>query len=341
MDILTPLTLTADVAYHDLKNLLLDEAVSELRGTPVKRRVNGREYWYDHYRLGKETVDRYLGEDAEDLRTRLQRAKTLKEEAKPRRVERSRLVRILRTENVLGLDQKSGALLKAFERAGVFRVGGVLVGTHAFRLYEPEIGFRIPPGQSVMTQDYDITAFERLSLAIDDHVDTSLGSVLDDMDFDPIPGLDSQSVWRWRQSTGQAKVEFLTPSFEEAEAVRPLKSLGVHAQSLHHLNYLIAEPIQAVALYREGILVRIPRPERYAIHKLIVAARRQKGPDSLKSRKDRAQAQFLIQVLAEDRPYELKEAYDTAREMGPRWRDRMDASLARMPEVGTVLRGLG
>ena len=42
-------------------------------------------------------------------------------------------------------------------------------------------------------------------------------------------------------------------------------ALGVSAQALHHLNYLIAEPIQAAVLYRSGVLVQIPRPERYAI----------------------------------------------------------------------------
>ncbi len=90
-----------------------------------------------------------------------------------------------------------------------------------------------------------------------------------------------------------------------------MPALGVSAQSLHHLNFLIAEPIPAVALYRGGILVQIPRPERYAIHKLIVADRRKRGPDAIKAMKDRAQAEFLIEVMAEQRPDELAEAYNT------------------------------
>jgi len=47
----------------------------------------------------------------------------------------------------------------------------------------------------------------------------------------------------------------------------------------------------------------VPRPEPFAIHKLIVADRRKGGPDQLKARKDRAQAEFLIKDLAEDRPH--------------------------------------
>jgi hypothetical protein len=116
-----------------------------------------------------------------------------------------------------------------------------------------------------------------------------------------------------------------------------LKALGVHAQSLHYLNYLIAEPIQVAVPYRSGVLVQIPRPERFAIHKLIVADRRKDGPDSLKAAKDRTQAAFLIDILAEDRPDDLAEAYEDAASRGPRWRERIAATLARMPQLRSRL----
>ena len=134
-------------------------------------------------------------------------------------------------------------------------------------------------------------------------------------------------------------VEFLTPAFGD-ERVKPLPALGVSAQALNYLNFLIAEPIPAIALYRSGVLVQIPRPERFAIHKLIVADRRQGGPDQAKSRKDRSQAAFLIEVLSEDRPDDLAEALEDARSRGPRWRDRITASLARMPDSAAILRDL-
>lgn len=64
------------------------------------------------------------------------------------------------------------------------------------------------------------------------------------------------------------------------------------------------------------MLIQIPRPEAYAIHKLIVANRRQ-GQDRLKAPKDMAQAALLIEALAEDRPEELREAYEDALSRGP------------------------
>ena len=39
---------TAQAAYHDLLSLLLDEAVSEIRGSPTLKERDGKGYWYDH-----------------------------------------------------------------------------------------------------------------------------------------------------------------------------------------------------------------------------------------------------------------------------------------------------
>ncbi len=111
-------------------------------------------------------------------------------------------------------------------------------------------------------------------------------------------------------------VEFLTPAFGE-ETVKPLPALGVSAQGLNYLNFLIADPIPALALYRSGVLVQIPRPETFAMHKLIVADRRRGGSEQSKARKDRGQAAFLINVLSQDRPDDLRDAYRDALSRGP------------------------
>ena len=179
-----------------------------------------------------------------------------------------------------------------------------------------------------------------MSLAIEDTASPALNDVLKDLSFTPVPGLEPNQVWKWRQSAGETLIEFLTPSFSDDEGMRELPSLGVHAQSLHHLNYLIADPIQAAVIYRSGALVTIPRPERFAIHKLIVADRRLSGPDALKSHKDLMQAEFLIRVLAEDRPDDLIEAYHTALDFGPKWQQRIEASLKRASHIAGILKHL-
>ena len=328
----------AHAAYFDLLASLKDEAVSALRGTPTKVQRGDKAYWYDSYRVGTDVRKAYIGEDSPELRDRLAARERLQADADLRAEGRTRLIRILRAEGFLRLDAGTGSLLSAMARAGVFRLGGTIVGTHAFRLYEGELGVRYGFSQSAQTRDMDIASFERLSLALEDTVSPPLAEVFQDFAFDPVPSLEPQSVWRWKQTTRELMVEFLTPSFEADETIRPLAALGVDAHSLHHLNYLIQNPILAAVPYRSGVLVQIPQPERFAIHKLIVADRR-RAEDRLKAEKDRAQAAFLISALAEDRPDELSEAYQIARDTGPKWRARLDTTLARMPDVRALLEG--
>lgn len=331
---------TAHAAYHDLRRSLMDDAVSDIRGTPTRVERKGKVYWYDSYRIGSEVRKTYIGEETDELIARLDAYKTLRSQTSERQKHRTRLIGILRAEGFLGVDAATGSLLAALAGAGVFRLGGTIVGTHAFRLYEGVLGVQYRFDQMAQTGDIDIASFERLSLALDDIVSPPLQEVLDGFAFAPVPSLDANKVWRWKQTRNDLMVEFLTPSFQEEEGIKPLAALGVDAQSLHHLNYLIAEPIKAVAVYRSGVLVQIPRVERYAIHKLIVADRRRGGPNDLKAEKDRLQAAFLISVLAEDRPDELLAAYQDACSIGPKWVERLDATLKLLPESLEILRGL-
>lgn len=333
------LSRTAQVTYQDLLRLHKEEQAAEVIGSIEERPRNGRVYLYDRFRIGTEMKSRYLGEATPELRERLARAKDLKIAAGERRLEMARLARLLRAEGLLTPDRDTGSLLLAFARAGVFRLGGTLVGTAAYALYQGELGVRFSSDELAQTGDIDFASFERLSVALGDQVEQEPSEILRSLKFDPVPGLRENQIWKWRQNRGTAMVEFLTPAFGE-EVVKPLPALGVSAQGLNYLNYLIASPIPAIALYRSGVLVQVPRPERFAIHKLIVADRRKGGPNHAKSRKDRAQAAFLVEVLAQDRPDDLREAFDDAVSRGPRWRQRIEASLSLIPGTRDVLNGL-
>ncbi len=328
----------SQVAYHDLLRTLQDDTVSEIRGAPTKVERNGKTYWYDTYRVGSDVKKRYIGEDSPELTSRLERHRQLKADNEERRKNRTRLVRLLRAEGFLSLEAATGSLLSAMAVSGVFRLGGTVVGTHAFRLYEGELGVRFDADMMAHTDDIDIASFSRLSLALEDTASPPLENVFREFSFAPQPSMQDNKTWRWKQTRGNTLVEFLTPSFDADEELRELPALGVDAQSLHHLNYLIADPIKAAVCYRSGVLVQIPQPERFAIHKLIVADRRRGIENRLKSEKDRRQAAFLIDVLAEDRPDELHDAYQDALSRGPKWRTRIAASLSRMPETADRLR---
>ena len=61
---------TGAAAYLDLLRSLQDETVTEVRGKPIRKDVNGRSYWYDNFRSGTEVVWRYIGEETQDLHER-------------------------------------------------------------------------------------------------------------------------------------------------------------------------------------------------------------------------------------------------------------------------------
>jgi hypothetical protein len=334
-------SLLAQTVYHDLMRLLRDDAVGDIRGAPTLVQRGAKAYWYDSYRIGTTVRTTYLGEDTADLRQRLEAHADLKRTRQERARQRARLIRLLRAEGFASVDASIGSLLAALERAGVFRLGGTLVGTQAFRFYEGELGIRFSADELATTQDIDIASFERLSLALEDTVAEPIQKTLASFRFAPVPALEPNKTWRWTQTEGDLLIEFLTPSFEDDEGLKPLAALGVHAQSLHFLNFLIAEPIRVAVPYRHGVMVQVPSPERFAIHKLIVADRRQGGPDALKARKDRAQASLLIDILADDRPGDVADAFEDAWGRGPRWRQRLAETLKRMPATAERLKTCG
>lgn len=331
-----PLSSIAMSAYTDLVRLLKDDAMSGVEGKPTLKQRGDKAYWYAARRVGSEMRFIYIGEDADETRARIDRIEELRTTAKKRQAERSRLVRLLRAEGITPTDRATGSILSAMADAGTFRLGGTIVGANAFRLYEGELGIRLPLGGMANTGDIDIAQFEKLSIALKDQVDPGLAETFSALKFTPRPGLDPGRTWRWAQGGSGQLVEFLTPAFGE-ETIRDLPALGVSAQALNYLNFLIAEPIHAAAIYRSGVLVQVPRPERYAVHKLIIADRRRDGAGSLKASKDREQAAFLIEAMAEDRPDDLSRAYATAMGVGPRWREHIANSLKRMPDTMKIL----
>lgn len=129
------------------------------------------------------------------------------------------------------------------------------------------------------------------------------------------------------------RVDILTPnrgSDEHQSKPARMKALGgAGAQPLRHLDYLIYETERSVMLYGGGIPVTVPRAERFAVHKLIVAAERQ---DQTKSGKDILQASILIEALRKKRPLELAKAWTLAWDAGPRWREKLESGRERLSD---------
>jgi hypothetical protein len=137
---------------------------------------------------------------------------------------------------------------------------------------------------------------------------------------------------RYRNQRDYA-VDFLTPnrgSDRHAEKPARMRALaGAGAESLRHLDFLIHEPERSILLFAGGVPVTIPRAERFAVHKLIVAVERS---NQAKSAKDIQQSGILIEALAKTRPRELASAWRVAWQSGQRWRTKLEAGRARLPK---------
>lgn len=332
--------LSIHTTYQDLLQAHIVQAISDIPGKPFLKDMGEKgRYWYARQRIGDKTIQKYVGPDTMETRQRIEAAAAENEETQVFERRCALLVAQLRAAGVPTLDRDTGKVLNAMAKIGVFRLGGTLVGTHAFCLYSAELGVRFENALAV-TGDVDIAAFENLKLVIEDQVDPALPDTFKNLSLRPAPSLDRKNrPTKWIMSGGGTEVEFLVPRMLEDSEILKLEPLGVYAQALPFLNFLIAEPIPAVALYRSGVLVQIPRPERYAVHKLIVAARRH-SLSALKAKKDLAQAKILFEVLSEDRPAELANAFTTAMETGPKWREAIEESLENSPLIQKFVDGV-
>ena len=88
-----------------------------------------------------------------------------------------------------------------------------------------------------------------------------------------------------------------------------LPAFGLSAKPLRYLEYLIKDPIPAVVMGTDVVLVNIPSPAQFAMHKLWTSKQRPTAFQA-KAAKDRIQAEQLIEVLIEDRPDDLRDAWD-------------------------------
>lgn len=321
---------TLQTTYANLVQMHVNRPAFEFEGAPFTMVRKGKTYWYANQRpaAGGSPRQRYLGPDTEEMRQRIERMRANQQSIAEFRRHASSLVAQLRAGGIAGPGREAGPALRVLANSGVFRLGGTLVGTHAFQTYGLELGVYLSDESDTFsrTDDIDIASFEHLSMAIGDTADPDLAGALAQLGFRPANSLTPKTPTSWTLANSQYAIDFLTPSFEENQKPAKLAALNMWAQGLHYLNFLIADPIPAVTPYMEGLLIQVPRPERYAIHKLIVSQKR-RGGSGAKKQKDIEQARALIAALAETRPYELNEALAEADSKGQAWRDALDRAL--------------
>jgi len=280
-------------------------SVSNLPDSFATKTVRGRKYWYFQYTepVGK-LRQVYVGPDSplvQDL---------IAKKVVP--ASREAIGRLAKSATVLGCEEVRPKHYRVIERLadyGFFRAGGVLIGTHALIAYGNLMGVRWDnperaqeKGFAHIGQNLSIALPNTLSLGTDGTVQSlSLGLL-------PIAGLsDKNGTTYLNPSDSEFKLNFITAMQGEAVATNQLP--GITLQPLRFTEYLLGSVQEAVIFYGgKAVIVNIPAPAHYALHKLLIYGEYQ-GPFQPDIEQGLQQAASLLSLLKERFPWEIEDAW--------------------------------
>ena len=296
-------------------------------GTPgnLTQRTNesGTKFWVHRYSdaVGRRR-ETYLGTN--DDPAVIARVDTLRKRIEEASATIDR-VRVLARVGFATVDRKTYATLASLHNHGLFRAGAVMIGSHAFGTLLNALGVKAVP---YATEDIDIARSEPLALP-------DLPPFLDmlretGIEFFEVPALNRRQHPMSFKEPGRSrlKVDLVVPSRGESYPTIPVPELKAYAKGLPFLSYLVEESQAVPLLSPHGVvLVRVPVPERYAIHKLIVSQLRAKS--SSKPGKDLDQAATLIEAVVERFPGAIERALAAVPKSAVKHVQRAAVALAR------------
>jgi hypothetical protein len=241
-----------------------------------------------------------------------------REAAAAEQAQLERLCAMLRQGGAQLADVPSARIISGLANAGVFRLGAVLVGTHAFVALANVLGVRWR--SSLRTQDVDVAVDRVLEVGVP-QTEADLPKALEALNvgFLPVPGLNPKAPSTSFKVRGQSlRVDLLTPARGPRDG-KPvhIERLKAAAQPLELLDYLLESALPAPLVNGSASLVNVPDPARFALYKLIVS-------------KDGEQATELLEVLYEDRRGDLRLALRALRRRGPAWIPRLRRAASKL-----------
>ncbi|MCJ8521821.1 hypothetical protein ABID21_004991 [Pseudorhizobium tarimense] len=306
-------------------------------GRFITAQVKDKRYWYIDIPDGKGSKSRRYVGPVDDLEIS-KRVLDFKRDKNDYRARRRMVTSLTREGGMIAPDTLTGDIVDALAAGGLFRLRGVLIGTVAFQTYAGILGVRLPIA-ALLTGDADVAQ----DYAISREVEDSLPPILDllqsvDPTFRPVPHRSGVAASSAFQTDSGYRVEFLTSNRGSDDYIDQPSRMpalgGASADPLRFLDFLIRDPIRTVMLHKSGVPVNVPAPERYAVHKLIVASRRRTdGQGTLKRDKDIQQSALLIEALSQARRHaDLALVYTEAWERGPAWQEAIKAGSGLMTD---------
>jgi hypothetical protein len=335
-----PLSASAQSAYAELLEVTrhqeLTRSVENLSGSFNKKTVKGATYWYYQFTdtAGGLTRQIFVGRDSDALRVLVEKARTK---------ETSRLDALAKAAITLGCAATTPAhfrIVRRLSEIGFFQAGGVLAGAHAFLAYGNALG--VTWGDLARTQDIDFAhAGKNIELALPTTLEIETGDAITRLEAGllPVPGFRP-----WEKTASfvsrvdkQLRVDFLAPVVGGKEEPYEHDSLGVHLRPLRFLEFILEDIHQAVVISAVGpVMVNVPDPARFALHKILVfVERRARSPE--KAKKDLRQATALIEALSEFRRDDLEALWRDILDRGAGWLERARKGIVALEQLAPNL----
>lgn len=331
----------AQTAYGNLtqaaRQAELARSVAQLPGGFVKKTIKARVYWYYQAKMPDGKASQiYVGPDDEDTRELIEKHND--PVARAARVQLTRLCDAAIALGCYGVIPKHARVLARLAHHGLFRAGGILVGTHAYLAYQNHFGIRWGAADTTVDLDFAHPG-KHIAVAVPPDVPMDVPSAIDSLKMGFLPvNAGTRFV---KPDEPDFDLDFLTALHRGGDAPIRIPALNLTLQPLKFMEYSMEDPMQIVLPASLGpIVANVPQPQRYALAKLLVHGER-RSKDPTKSLKDLDQAASLIDYLSRYQPEALQEAWADLLARGPGWRTRATQALAalakRHPAIECVI----
>jgi hypothetical protein len=310
----------------------LVRSIADVPGGFARKKVTGRDYWYYQIKMPDGRLQQsYVGPDDEATRILIQRhGDPAIKQAK------QHLLRLTRAAIELGgaeIPFKHAKVIERLANSGLFSAGGILVGTHAFLAYQNLFGCVWTGGAATLDLDF-AHAGRNVSLALPENLTIDSTAAIDSLQMGFIPNINKTSFKKFDEP--DFDLDFLTSRGRTEDAPIHIARLGLTMQPLRFMELSLEDPMRCTLLAKSGpIVVNIPRPQRYALHKLLVYGERPQEQRT-KANKDVIQAAALMDYLLANDPVEMGQLWIDVNNFGPGWRRRLNqgynAMIAIHPE---------
>ena len=321
-----PLSMSAQTTFSELSDQVFDaemqSSLSGLTGSFNLRRIKTKDYWYFGYRdidgSGKMI---YVGPDESRVRELVDRFNA-ERNTKP-------TAPLAQASIALGCASvlpKHFRIIKRLAEYGLFRAGGVLIGTHAFLTYGNMLGVQWEAGQKTMDIDF-AHAGRNISVALPSNISIDVHGALESLQMGllPISQFSGKTGAQYRNPTDpELRLDFVTCEHRKEQSLVRIPHMNFALEPLKFMEFSLIDTTQSCLIGGQGAcMVNLPSPERYAVHKLIIYGERPIN-QRVKANKDLIQAASLISYLmGNGRDEHLKTAWMDAKSRGKGWEKRL------------------